>query len=139
MINTAPEAVADGIILQSGDGVENREPGDSPILEEEVEKAVRMLKDGKAPGVDNIPAEILKHGGPSILDTLTIVCQQIPTSRQGPKDWTKSLIYLLPKKGSRRLCQNYRVISLIGHPSKAMLRVILNRRANQAEQIWEQE
>ena len=43
--------------------VENRETEESPILKEEVGKAVRMLKYGKSPGVDNIPAEILKHAG----------------------------------------------------------------------------
>ena len=34
--------------------MENGETADSPILKEEVEKAVRMLKNGKSPGVDNI-------------------------------------------------------------------------------------
>ena len=32
------------------------------LLKEEVPKATRMLKDGKSPGVCNIPADILKHG-----------------------------------------------------------------------------
>ena len=48
-------------ILKSEDDVENRETGESPIPKEEEEKAVRTLKDGKSPGVDNIPADILKH------------------------------------------------------------------------------
>ena len=39
--------------------MENR---DSPILKEEVEKAVRMLQDGKSPVVDNIQVDLLKHG-----------------------------------------------------------------------------
>ena len=39
------------------------------------------------------------------------------------------------EKGDIRLCQNYRMISLISHPSMVMLRVILNRLVNQAEQI----
>jgi hypothetical protein len=98
-----------------------------------------LLKDGKSPGVDNIPAEILKHGGPVIIDALTVVCQKIWTTGQWPKDWTKSLIIPLPKKGNTRLCQNYRTISLICHPSKVMLRVILNRLVHQAEQILEEE
>ena len=33
----------------------------------------------------------------------------------------------LPKKGNLRKCTNYRTISLISHPSKVMLRVLLNR------------
>ena len=55
--------------LKSEDDVENRETSDSPIHKERVEKAVRMLKDGKSPGVDNIPVEILKRGGPGIIDS----------------------------------------------------------------------
>ena len=65
--------------------------------------------------------------------------KRLTTSGQWPKDWAKSLIIPLPKKGNTRLCQNYRTISLICHPSKVMLRVILNRLANQAEQILEEE
>ena len=34
-----------------------------PILREEVEAAIRSLKCGKSVGVDNIPAELLKHEG----------------------------------------------------------------------------
>ena len=103
----------DASIVKSEDDVENRETEDLLILEEDIAKAVRMLKDGKSPGVDNIPAEILKHGGSGIVDTLTVVCQKIWTSGQWIEDWTKSVIILLPKKGSTRLFQNYRKISVI--------------------------
>ena len=58
--------------------MENRETEDSPILKEEVGKAIRMLEEGgKSPDVDNIPAEILKHGRPGVIDALTVVCQKI--------------------------------------------------------------
>ena len=33
----------------------------------------------------------------------------------------------LPMKGNLQQCQNYRTISLISHPSKVMLKIILNR------------
>ena len=46
----------------------------------------------------------------------------------------QSLIIPLPKKGNLRQCKNYRTISLISHTSKVMLRVILNRLKNQAEE-----
>ena len=38
---------------------------DMPILRDEIEKAIKQLKDRKAAGVDNIPGELLKHGGES--------------------------------------------------------------------------
>ena len=40
------------------------ETGDTQGVKEEVEEAVRTLKGGKSAGADNIPAELLKHGGP---------------------------------------------------------------------------
>ena len=45
----------------------------------------------------------------------------------------------LPKKGNLQLCQNYRTISLISHPSKVMLKIILNRLQPQAEEIIAEE
>ena len=38
-------------------------------------------------------------------------------------------------KGNLQQCQNYRTISLISHPSKVMLKVMLNRLKPQAEKI----
>ena len=43
--------------------------------------------------------------------------------------------YHTPKERQLQLCQNYRIISLISHPSKAMLKIILNRLQPQAEDI----
>ena len=47
--------------------------------------------------------------------------------------------YHIPKKGNLQLCQNYRTISLISHPSKVMLKIILNRLQPQAEEIIAEE
>ena len=43
------------------------------------------------------------------------------------RQWCQSIMIPLPKKGNLRKCTNYRTISLISHPSKVMLRVLLNR------------
>ena len=41
----------------------------------------------------------------------------------------------LPKKGNLQQCQNYQTISLISHPSKVMLKIILNGLKPQVEKI----
>ena len=115
------------------------DPGSTQVLEEEVEEAVRSLKGGKSPGIDNIPAELIKYGGPEMIKALTIICQRIWTSKEWPKQWTQSIIVPLPKKGDLKKCQNYRTISLISHPSKVMLRIALNRLKPQAEEILAEE
>ena len=51
------------------------------------------------------------------------------------KEWTQSFVIRLPKKGNFKQCQNYHTISLISHPSKTMLRVILNRLKAKAEEL----
>ena len=78
------------------------------------------MKDGKPPGVDNITAEILKHGGPCIIDNVTVVCQNIWTSGQWPKDWGRSLIIPLLKQAIHDFVSAIKNISLICYPSKAM-------------------
>ena len=106
-----------------------------PILREEVEAAVKSLKKGKSAGVDNIPSELVQAGGEAMIDMLLIICNKIWQIGEWPTPWTQSLIITLPKKGNLQLCQNYRTISLISHPGKVMLRILLNRLKPQAEKI----
>ena len=107
-----------------------------PILRTEVEAATRSLKRGKSAGVDNIPGELIRAGGESLLDFLTRICNKIWQTGEWPNAWTTSLVITLPKKGNIQLCQNYRTIS---HTSKVMLKVILNRLKPQAENIIAEE
>ena len=106
-----------------------------PILREEMEAAVKTLKMGKSAGVDNVPAELVQPGGEAIIDTLTTICIKIWKTGEWPISWTHSVVIKLTKKGNLQLCQNYRTISLISHPSKVMLKIILNRLQPQAEEI----
>ena len=46
---------------------------------------------------------------------------------------------MLPEKGNPQQCQNYRTISLISHPSKVMLKTILNRLKPRVEKILAEE
>jgi exonuclease III len=127
----------DSSLLQSQP---RQEVDDSPpVLKAEVEEAVRSLKAGKSPGVDNVPSELLKHGGEATTAALTALCQKIWEEKKWPKEWTQSLVIPLPKKGNLKLCQNYRTISLISHPSKVMLRIILNRLKSKAEELLAEE
>jgi len=99
-----------------------------------VEEAIRSLPVGKSTGADNIPAELLKHGGETVITHVTAICQKIWETKQWPTEWTQSLIIPLSKKGNLRQCQNYKTISLINLASKIMLKVILNRLKKEAEE-----
>ena len=80
-----------------------------------------MMKTQKSPGVNNVPAELIKYGGEAMIDTFMIICQQIRETKTWPEEWTHSFIIMIPKKGNLRCCKTYRTISLISHPSKIML------------------
>ena len=75
------------------------------ILESEVEAAIQSLKIGKSPGVDNIPAELLKAGGHILTKIFTNICNYIWETGIWPSCWTKSLIISLHKKGSFQKCK----------------------------------
>ena len=75
-----------------------------PVPREEVEEAVRSLKAGKSPGVDNIPSELLKNGGN---DNSPNSNMQEDLGDEGmAKEWTQPLIIPLPKKGNLKQRQN---------------------------------
>ena len=97
------------------------------------------MKKWKSAGVDNIPAELVQAGGEDVITALTTICNKIWQTGKWPTPWTQSLVITLPKKGNLQQCQNYRTISLISHPSKVMLKLILNRLKPPAEKIVAEE
>ena len=112
---------------------------DHHLLCKEVEAAVQSLKKGKSAGVDNIPAELVQAGEEDVITALTTICSKIGQTGEWPTPWTQSLVITLPEKGNLQQCQNYRKISRISHPSKVMLKTILNRLKPQAEKIIAEE
>ena len=60
------------------------------ILRSEIVAAVKKLKEEKAPGTDEIPGELLKHGGDCIIDQLHHICNDTWMKETIPDDWTKS-------------------------------------------------
>lgn len=52
-------------------------PSPLPVLKEEVTEVIRSLPDNKPPGMDNIPAELLKHGREQLTNILTTICNNI--------------------------------------------------------------
>ena len=49
---------------------EPTEEGEFPIPRQEVESAIKTLNCGKAAGVDNVPAELITHGGQPVLHAI---------------------------------------------------------------------
>ncbi|CAM4769584.1 unnamed protein product [Rotaria magnacalcarata] len=97
------------------------------ILESEIKWALECKANNKAPGIDEIPAELFKILGDDAVKILLAICQQIWKTQQWPKDWKRSIYIPIPKKGSAKECSNYRTIALISHASKIMLKILQAR------------
>lgn len=65
--------------------------------------------------------------GDNGLDVLHKICNHVWQNGEWPKNWTRSVIIPLHKKGSTRKCDNYRTLALISHASKVLLHVINSR------------
>ena len=55
------------------------------------------------------------------------ICQLIWKTRQWPQDWKRSVFIPIPKKGNATECSNYRIIALISHSSKVILKTLQAR------------
>ena len=81
----------------------------------------------KAGGGDGIPAELFQILKDDAVKVLHSTCQQIWKTQQWPQDWKRSVFIPIPKKGNAKECLNYRIIALISHASKVMLKILQAR------------
>ena len=111
---------------------------DIPPSIEELENAIKSLKNGKAPGKDGIPSEIIKAGKDSTLmqhfHELLLKCWDEGAVPQDMRD--ANIITLYKNKGDRSDCNNYRGISLLSIVGKAYARVVLKKLQALAERIY---
>lgn len=93
----------------------------------EIEEAILSMKDNKAPGIDQITAEMLKADSQLSAQTLYPVFKHIWENETFPEDWMQGILVKVPKKGNPSDCDNWRGIMLLCCPVKIFCRVILNR------------
>ncbi|KAK3515257.1 hypothetical protein QTP70_013021, partial [Hemibagrus guttatus] len=110
---------------------------DSFITQAEVTEVVQQLLGGKAPGVDEIRPEYLKSLDVVGLSWLTRLCNIAWWSGTVPLDWVTGVVVPFFKKGDRRVCSNYRGITLLSLPGKVYSRVLERRVRSVLEGSWE--
>ena len=92
-----------------------------------MQESISKIRINKAPGLDKITNEMLKHTHTDIVPFLTKLFQHIFENKLFPTEWTKSVIVPIHKKGDLNNCSNYRPISLTSLLSK-IYTFILNKR-----------
>ena len=85
------------------------------------------LKSHKSPGIDQIPAELIKAEGKTIHYEIHKLIISIWNKEKEPEEWKKSIIVPIYKKVNKTDCSNYRGISLLPTMYKILSNVLLSR------------
>ena len=109
----------------------NTEFRDIPIITaNEVRKALKSMKRGKAPGEDGISIDLIKDAGDIAIVKLAELFTKCLREGKTPKAWKNTIIILIHKKGDTKDLKNYRPISLLSVIYKLFTKVITNRIAD---------
>ena len=100
----------------------------------ECELAIEKLKGNKSPGIDQIPAELIKAGGSTIFCAIHKVVIAFWNKEELPGEW-ESIIVPIHKKGDKTDCNNFRGISLLPTTYKILSNILLSRLIPYAEEI----
>ena len=103
-----------------------------PLIDE-VRWALKQISNGKSPGNDEVPIELIKEGGEESIQLYHRLILKIWKTRSWPKAWKQSIYITLPKKEDLKLCSNYRTIALINLASKILLKIIQKRLEHKIE------
>ncbi|XP_052218790.1 uncharacterized protein LOC127836286 [Dreissena polymorpha] len=97
-----------------------------PPTMQEIRQATKKLKNGKAPGIDRIKAELLKAKEQITPTVLASILRKVWISETALADWKVGLLVKLPKKRDHTDCNNWRGIMLLSMTSKIFGRIVLD-------------
>ncbi|KAK3544885.1 hypothetical protein QTP86_027580, partial [Hemibagrus guttatus] len=121
------------------EGVNSVEQEVDKIRKDEVRKALKRMKSGKAVGPDDILVEVWKCLGEAAVEFLASLFNRVLESERMPKEWRRSvLVPIFKNKGDVQSCSNYRGIKLMSHTMKVWERVV-EARLRKVVEICEQQ
>jgi len=101
----------------------------------EFELAIDNLKSHKSPGIDQIPAELIKVGCRTIYLEIHKLIISIWKKEILSEEWKESIIVPIHKKGDKTDCNNYRGTSLLPTTYKTLSNILLSRLIPYAKEI----
>ncbi|KAK3544421.1 hypothetical protein QTP86_011159 [Hemibagrus guttatus] len=121
------------------EGVNSVEQKVDKIRKDEVRKALKRMKSGKAVGPDDILVEVWKCLGEAAVEFLTSLFNRVLESERMPEEWRRSvLVPIFKNKGDVQSCSNYRGIKLMSHTMKLWEKVV-EARLRKVVEICEQQ
>ncbi|KAK3553750.1 hypothetical protein QTP70_009196 [Hemibagrus guttatus] len=106
------------------EGVNSVEQKVDKIRKDEVRKALKRMKSGKAVGPDDIPVEVWKCLGEAAVEFLACLFNRVLESEKMPEEWRSVLVPIFKNKGDVQSCSKYRGIKLMSHTMKVWERVV---------------
>jgi hypothetical protein len=105
------------------------------ILQSEVEKAIKEMRNKKATGDDDVRGDVLKLLGEGGLKIMTKLINTIYKTGECSKDFTEVTMIALKKKPQATKCSDHRTISLIAHTAKIVAKILRRRTEKKIEDV----
>ena len=99
------------------------------------ELVIEKRESHKSPGIDQIPAELIKAGGRTIRHEIHKLIISTWNKEELHEEWKESIIVYIYKKGDKKECSNYRGTSLLPTTFKTLPIILLSRLTPYAEDI----
>ena len=106
------------------------------ITPEEVKKVIQKFPNGKAPGPDSIPNEVLKIIASTVAEELAQAATDLLSTGNIPQSYKESITAVIRKerKGDYTLPSSYRPVALENTLAKVVERIVATRLADAAEE-----
>ncbi|XP_055527060.1 uncharacterized protein LOC129719690 [Wyeomyia smithii] len=124
-LNGDVEEDDDGVVVDLGVRADD-DKIPAPDLQE-VREEIDRLKNNKATGADQLPSELLKHGGESLAKALHWDIAKIWEEEVVPEEWMEGTVCPIYKKGDKLDCCNYRAITLLNAAYKVLSQILCRR------------
>lgn len=109
-----------------------------PVTTQEVIRAVKLSKNGRAPGPGNIYNELIKSAPIILYEILAKMYDKCLKGDIVPREWKTAIITSLYKKGNRKDCSNYRGISVMPSLARLYGRILKDRIEREVKDSEEQ-
>ena len=97
------------------------------ILKEDIRKAMKSMRNGKAVGTDGIAKEIIESLGEKGVGIVTEIANKIYENGATPNQMRETIMIKIPKVEGTLKCEQHQTICIINHIAKIILKVITER------------
>jgi Reverse transcriptase (RNA-dependent DNA polymerase) len=112
------------VVQQEREETEDELEEESELSEAEVWRALKDMKNGRAPGIDEVTVEMIKSAGECGKKWLFRVMKAAWKQKRIPKEWGQGIIVPLFKKGDKKCAGNYRGVTLMCQCAKLFEKVL---------------